>query len=97
MVEIGERLLHSYSTTGRGVDILLGTYNYLDLTPSDGRRTGKSAPMVVVLLRRGSPASTIPPMPHAARAASAPVAVIFYDLNDVLALGGRHESDQPAP
>jgi predicted dithiol-disulfide oxidoreductase (DUF899 family) len=29
----GERLLHSYSTSGRGVDILLGTYNYLDLTP----------------------------------------------------------------
>lgn len=29
----GERLLHSYSTTGRGADILLGTYNYLDLTP----------------------------------------------------------------
>ena len=26
-------VLHSYSTTGRGVDILLGTYNYLDLTP----------------------------------------------------------------
>lgn len=29
----GEDILHSYSTTGRGVDILLGTYNYLDLTP----------------------------------------------------------------
>lgn len=29
----GEHILHSYSTTGRGVDILLGTYNYLDLTP----------------------------------------------------------------
>jgi len=29
----GEQILHSYSTTGRGVDILLGTYNYLDLTP----------------------------------------------------------------
>ena len=29
----GEQVLHSYSTTGRGVDILLGTYNYLDLTP----------------------------------------------------------------
>ena len=29
----GDDVLHSYSTTGRGVDILLGTYNYLDLTP----------------------------------------------------------------
>jgi len=29
----GEQVLHSYSTTGRGVDILLGTYNYLDMTP----------------------------------------------------------------
>ena len=28
----GDDVLHSYSTTGRGVDILLGTYNYLDLT-----------------------------------------------------------------
>jgi predicted dithiol-disulfide oxidoreductase (DUF899 family) len=29
----GEHVLHSYFTTGRGVDILLGDYNYLDLTP----------------------------------------------------------------
>ena len=32
-LRIGEQVLHSYSTSGRGVDILLGTYNYLDLTP----------------------------------------------------------------
>jgi predicted dithiol-disulfide oxidoreductase (DUF899 family) len=32
-LRLGEQVLHSYSTTGRGVDILLGTYNYLDLTP----------------------------------------------------------------
>lgn len=32
-LRVGERVLHSCSTTGRGVDILLGTYNYLDLTP----------------------------------------------------------------
>jgi predicted dithiol-disulfide oxidoreductase (DUF899 family) len=32
-LRMGEQVLHSYSTTGRGVDILLGTYNYLDLTP----------------------------------------------------------------
>lgn len=29
----GEQIFHTYSTSGRGVDILLGTYNYLDLTP----------------------------------------------------------------
>jgi predicted dithiol-disulfide oxidoreductase (DUF899 family) len=29
----GENVFHTYSTSGRGVDILLGTYNYLDLTP----------------------------------------------------------------
>ncbi len=29
----GGDFFHTYSTNGRGVDILLGTYNYLDLTP----------------------------------------------------------------
>ena len=29
----GDDLFHTYFTNGRGVDILLGTYNYLDLTP----------------------------------------------------------------
>jgi len=29
----GKDIFHTYSTNGRGVDILLGTYNYLDLTP----------------------------------------------------------------
>ena len=29
----GEEIFHTYSTNERGVDILLGTYNYLDLTP----------------------------------------------------------------
>jgi predicted dithiol-disulfide oxidoreductase (DUF899 family) len=29
----GEDIFHTYSTNGRGVDMLLGTYNYLDLTP----------------------------------------------------------------
>jgi predicted dithiol-disulfide oxidoreductase (DUF899 family) len=32
-LRVDDQVLHSYSTTGRGVDILLGTYNYLDLTP----------------------------------------------------------------
>ena len=29
----GDQIFHTYSTTDRGVDILLGIYNYLDLTP----------------------------------------------------------------
>lgn len=29
----GEQVFHSYSSYGRGVDMLVGTYNYLDLTP----------------------------------------------------------------
>lgn len=29
----GERVYHCYSSYGRGLDILMGTYNYLDLTP----------------------------------------------------------------
>lgn len=29
----GERVFHSYSTYARGADLLVGTYNYLDLTP----------------------------------------------------------------
>ena len=29
----GENIFHTYSTTARGVDLLHGTYNYLDLTP----------------------------------------------------------------
>jgi predicted dithiol-disulfide oxidoreductase (DUF899 family) len=28
-----DRIFHSYSTYGRGLDMLLGTYNWLDLTP----------------------------------------------------------------
>jgi predicted dithiol-disulfide oxidoreductase (DUF899 family) len=29
----GERVFRTYFTDGRGVDALLGTYSYLDLTP----------------------------------------------------------------
>jgi Uncharacterized protein conserved in bacteria len=35
----GDRILHTYSTTGRGLDHLLGTYNWIDLTPL-GRQEG---------------------------------------------------------
>jgi predicted dithiol-disulfide oxidoreductase (DUF899 family) len=34
------RIFHTYSTYGRGLDLLIGTYNYLDLTPL-GRDEGK--------------------------------------------------------
>ena len=29
----GDAIFHAYSTYGRGLDLLIGTYNYLDLTP----------------------------------------------------------------
>jgi len=35
----GERVFHSYSSYARGLDTLLTTYHYLDLTPS-GRGEG---------------------------------------------------------
>jgi predicted dithiol-disulfide oxidoreductase (DUF899 family) len=35
----GDRIFHTYSTYGRGLDILLTTHHYLDLTPS-GRGEG---------------------------------------------------------
>jgi predicted dithiol-disulfide oxidoreductase (DUF899 family) len=34
----GDRVFHTYSAYGRGVDSLLGTYNYLDLTPLGRQR-----------------------------------------------------------
>ena len=40
----GDQILHTYSTTGRGVDILLGTYNYLDLTPLGRQEDSGKAP-----------------------------------------------------
>lgn len=35
----GDGVYHAYSTYGRGMEILVGTYNYLDLTPR-GRQEG---------------------------------------------------------
>jgi predicted dithiol-disulfide oxidoreductase (DUF899 family) len=32
-VRDGDAVFHTYSTYGRGLDILVNTYNYLDLTP----------------------------------------------------------------
>jgi predicted dithiol-disulfide oxidoreductase (DUF899 family) len=36
----GDRVFHTYSTYGRGPDLLLGTYNYLDLTPLGRQEEG---------------------------------------------------------
>lgn len=40
----GKNILHSYSTTARGSDILLGAYNYLDLTPLGRQETWEERP-----------------------------------------------------
>ncbi|MEU9509140.1 DUF899 domain-containing protein [Micromonospora sp. NPDC048170] len=37
-VRDGERILHTYSVYGRGLDPVLNTYNYLDLTPLGRQR-----------------------------------------------------------
>jgi predicted dithiol-disulfide oxidoreductase (DUF899 family) len=37
-VSDGDRVLHTYSAYGRGLDHLLNTYNYLDLTPLGRQR-----------------------------------------------------------
>jgi predicted dithiol-disulfide oxidoreductase (DUF899 family) len=36
----GERVLHAYSTYARGLDLLIGAYNYLDLTPLGRQEDG---------------------------------------------------------
>jgi predicted dithiol-disulfide oxidoreductase (DUF899 family) len=35
-------IFHTYSSYARGGDLLLGTYNYLDLTPKGRNETGPS-------------------------------------------------------
>lgn len=40
----GERIFHTYSTFGRGTDLLIGTYNYLDLTPLGRQRMAYEFP-----------------------------------------------------
>jgi predicted dithiol-disulfide oxidoreductase (DUF899 family) len=39
------QVYHSYSTYARGLDILLGTYNYLDLVPRGRAEDGMETPM----------------------------------------------------
>ena len=46
----GESVLHSYSTYQRGPDLLLGTYNYLDLTPL-GRQENNKEEFTMAWLR----------------------------------------------
>jgi predicted dithiol-disulfide oxidoreductase (DUF899 family) len=36
----GDRVFHTYSAYGRGVDQLMNTYNWLDLTPLGRQRHG---------------------------------------------------------
>lgn len=40
----GNRIYHSYSTFGRGLDALLNTYNILDLTPYGRQETWEDSP-----------------------------------------------------
>jgi predicted dithiol-disulfide oxidoreductase (DUF899 family) len=40
----GGRVFHTYSTYARGADILVGTYNYLDLTPLGRQETFEKSP-----------------------------------------------------
>ena len=36
----GDRVFHTYSTYERGLDLLIGTYNFLDLTPLGQQENG---------------------------------------------------------
>jgi predicted dithiol-disulfide oxidoreductase (DUF899 family) len=40
----GNRVYHTYSTYGRGTDLFVGTYNYLDLTPLGRQETWEQPP-----------------------------------------------------
>jgi len=46
----GQEIFHTYSTYQRGLDILIGTYNYLDLTPLGRQEEGSSHGMAWVRL-----------------------------------------------
>jgi len=41
----GERVFHTYATYQPGLDLLIGTYNYLDLTPLGRREANEPHPM----------------------------------------------------
>jgi predicted dithiol-disulfide oxidoreductase (DUF899 family) len=44
-VRDGDRILHTYSTYSRGLDILINAYNYLDLVPKGRDYDGNDAYM----------------------------------------------------
>lgn len=44
-VKDGAGIYHTYSTFGRGLDMLMGTYNFLDLTPKGRDEDGLAFPM----------------------------------------------------
>jgi predicted dithiol-disulfide oxidoreductase (DUF899 family) len=44
----GDEVFHTYSTYGRGLDLLINTYNYLDLTPLGRQEDGLPYPMAWV-------------------------------------------------
>ena len=56
---------HTYSTYARGVEALMGTYQFLDLAPWAGTRTGSSSP------RRGGAATTSTTSAESGRARTA--------------------------
>jgi predicted dithiol-disulfide oxidoreductase (DUF899 family) len=43
-LRIGDEVFHTYSTYGRGVDMLMTTFNYLDLTPYGRREEWEDSP-----------------------------------------------------
>ncbi len=45
----GEGIFHTYSTYGRGLDLFLNTYNYLDATPLGRQEEGE--PQVMTWVR----------------------------------------------
>lgn len=49
-VRDGEDIFHTYSTYARGLDLLIGTYNYLDLTPGGRGEDGLAYAMAWVRL-----------------------------------------------
>jgi len=44
----GDEVFHTYSTYGRGVEALMGTYSYLDLVPRGRDEDGLDFPMAWV-------------------------------------------------
>ena len=54
----GDDVFHTYSTYQRGLDIFLGTYNYLDVTPLG--RQEENEPRIMAWLRHHDRYATAP-------------------------------------